>query len=73
MRLLYLAQTLTEASRAMYNFAQALSAGHVKLIDWKSIQLANMATVEFKTQLLDAAVAAGTLSKTSRWNVYSSF
>ena len=37
-----------EASRAMYNFAQALSAGHVKLIDWKSIENANMATVEFK-------------------------
>lgn len=54
-----------EASRAMYNFAQALSAGHVKLIDWKSIELANMATVEFKTQLLESAVAAGTLAKTS--------
>lgn len=37
-----------EASRAMYNFAQALSAGYVKLIDWKSIENANMATVEFK-------------------------
>jgi len=47
-----------EASRAMYNFAQALSAGYVKLIDWKSIENANMATVEFKTQLLEAAVAA---------------
>lgn len=50
-----------EASRAMYNFAQALSAGHVKLIDWKSIELANMATVEFKNQLIQGAVAAGTL------------
>lgn len=30
-----------EASRAMYNFAQALSAGYVKLIDWKSIENAN--------------------------------
>ena len=54
-----------EASRAMYNFAQALSAGHVKLIDWKSIENANMATVEFKTQLLEAAVAAGTLEKSA--------
>lgn len=52
-----------EASRAMYNFAQALSAGHVKLIDWKSIENANMATVEFKTQLMESAVAAGTLEK----------
>lgn len=54
-----------EASRAMYNFAQALSAGYVKLVDWKSIELANMATVEFKQQLIDAAVAAGTLTKSA--------
>lgn len=52
-----------EASRAMYNFAQALSAGYVKLIDWKSIENANMATVEFKNELLKAAEAAGTVKK----------
>lgn len=52
-----------EASRAMYNFAQALSAGAVKLIDWKSIENANMATVEFKQELLDTAVALGTVVK----------
>ena len=54
-----------EASRAMYNFAQALSAGHVKLIDWKSIELANMATKEFKEQLIASAVSCGTLTKTA--------
>ncbi len=54
-----------EASRAMYNFAQAISSGFVKLIDWKSIELANMATVEFKTQLLESAVAAGTVKKSA--------
>ena len=52
-----------EASRAMYNFGQALSAGYVKLIDWKSIENANMATVEFKQQLMDTAVEMGTLVK----------
>jgi tape measure domain-containing protein len=52
-----------EASRAMYNFAQALSKGHVQLIDWKSIELANMGTVEFKQQLIDAAAATGELTK----------
>lgn len=66
-----------EASRAMYNFAQALSAGYVKLIDWKSIENANMATVEFKQQLIDTAVEVGTLTKvtdgyqTSAGNVIS--
>ncbi len=54
---------VNEASRAMYNFAQALSAGSVKLIDWKSIENANMATVEFKTQLMETAVELGTLRK----------
>lgn len=50
-----------EASRAMYNFAQALSAGYVKLIDWKSIENANMATVEFKNQLIQTGLELGTL------------
>lgn len=54
-----------EASRAMYNFAQALSAGSVKLIDWKSIENANMATVEFKNQLIQTAVSLGTVTQTA--------
>lgn len=54
-----------EASRAMYNFAQALATGSVKLIDWKSIENANMATVEFKQQLIDMAVKMKTLTKTT--------
>lgn len=52
-----------EASRAMYNFSQALSAGYVKLIDWKSIENANMATVEFKNELIKTALALGTVIK----------
>ena len=52
-----------EASRAMYNFSQALSAGFVKLIDWKSIENANMATKDFKQQLIDTAVEIGTLKE----------
>ena len=50
-----------EASRAMYNFAQALSSGYVQAIDWKSIEYANMATVEFKNELLKTAKALGTV------------
>lgn len=52
-----------EASRAMYNFSQALSAGAVKLVDWKSIENANMATKGFKEQLIETAVALGTVKK----------
>lgn len=54
-----------EASRAMYNFAQALSVGYIQRIDWKSIELANMATQEFKEQLLNSAIAAGTVKKSA--------
>lgn len=53
------------ASRAMYNFAQSLSVGYMQRIDWKSIENANMATVEFKDELLKTAVAMGTVKKTS--------
>lgn len=52
-----------EASRAMYNFSQALSSGYVKLIDWKSIENANMATEEFKNELIKTAVSVGKLTK----------
>ncbi len=52
-----------EASRAMYNFSQALSSGVVRLVDWKSIENANMATVEFKQTLLDTALELGTVTK----------
>lgn len=54
-----------EASRAMYNFSQALSIGYVGLMDWKSIELANMGTAEFRQQLINSAEAMGTLKKQS--------
>lgn len=54
-----------EASRAMYNFSQALSSGYVKLIDWKSIENANMATKSFKDELLATAETMGTVTKSS--------
>lgn len=53
----------TEANRAMYNFAQSLSQGSVKLIDWKSIENANMATKEFKEELIKTAISMGTITK----------
>lgn len=54
-----------EASRAMYNLAQSISMGYVQLIDWKSIENANMATVEFKQQLLDTALSLGVVTKST--------
>lgn len=54
-----------EASRAMYNLAQSISMGYVQLIDWKSIENANMATKEFKEQLSQTAVELNILKKTT--------
>lgn len=60
---------IQEASRAMYNFAQSLATGSVKLIDWKSIENAGMATQEFKKELIETAKQVGTLSKNEKVNV----
>lgn len=54
-----------EASRAMYNLSQSLGTGSVRLIDWKSIENANMATAEFKEMVINAALAEGSLKKVS--------
>ena len=54
---------VAEAGRAMYNLAQAIAVGRVQLIDWKSIENANMATAEFKETAIETALAMGTLEK----------
>ena len=55
--------TTEEANRAMYAFSQSMSTGFVMLNDWMQIENANMATVQFKQTMIDAGVAAGTLTK----------
>ena len=56
-------QNAQTASRAMYNMSQALAAGKMQLIDWRSIEIANMSTVEFKQTVIDTALALGKLVK----------
>mgnify|MGYP004641757199 CR=1 FL=1 len=63
-------QNANTASRAMYQLAQAMSAGYMRLEDYKSIQNASMDTEEFRQKCLDAAVALGTLKKNAD-NTYS--
>lgn len=48
-------QNAQTASRAMYNISQAMGVGAMTGIDWKSIEIANMATAEFK----ELAIAVG--------------
>ena len=56
-------QNAQTASRAMYNLSQAMGLGYVGLMDWKSIELANMATKDFKQQVIDTAIAMGKLQQ----------
>lgn len=56
-------QNAATASRAMYQLAQALGKGSVQLIDYRSIQNANMDTQEFRQTVLDTAAAMGELTK----------
>lgn len=55
----------TNASRAYYNFAQAISAGRMRLQDWNSIVQLNMNTPKFMQNLIDTAVEVGTLAETT--------
>jgi tape measure domain-containing protein len=52
-----------EANRAMYAFSQSMSLGFVQLQDWNQIENANLGTIKFKDTLLEAGVAAGTLTR----------
>lgn len=54
-------QGVNEAQRAMYNLSQAMSAGYLLKIDYKSIQNANMDIRKFREEAIKAAVEVGTL------------
>ena len=54
-------QNAATASRAMYQLSQAMGQGTVKLMDYKSIQNANMDTAEFRENVLKTAVDMGYL------------
>lgn len=54
------------ASIAMYNLSQSVAGGFLTTTDFKSLQLANVATKEWKQQMIDASIAAGTLKKTGK-------
>lgn len=51
------------AERAFYNFSQAMGVGYMQLMDWRSIENLNMATPEFKRNILETAAALGKIVK----------
>jgi phage-related protein len=53
-------------SRAMYMMSNAISQGSMRLLQWRSLENANLATVEFKQTLIDTARELGTLDKAGK-------
>ena len=60
-----------KASIAYYNLGQAMSTGYLTRMDYNSINNAGIATMEWKNQMVEAAIAAGTLTKAGD-NLYKS-
>lgn len=54
------------AAIAMYNLSQSLAGGFLTTTDYKSLNLANVATKEWKDNMIKAAVSAGTLKKVGK-------
>lgn len=54
-------QDANAASIAMYNLSQSIGTGFLTTTDFRSLNLANVATKEWKDQMIQGAVAAGTL------------
>ena len=52
-------QNAEAASRAMYNLSQAMGQGALTMVDWRSIENANMATREFKQIAIETGIEFG--------------
>ncbi len=52
-----------EAAHSMYNLGQAIGQGYVALRDWRSVEIANMGTKQFKEELIKTAEAMGHLKR----------
>lgn len=52
-----------EFSRAIYNLNQSYGSGALKYMDWKSLELAGVASKELKQTIIDTAVAMGKIDK----------
>mgnify|MGYP002568961830 CR=1 FL=1 len=58
-------KSANEFSRVIYNLNQSYSQGYLSLMDWKSVELAQVGSEQLKQTLIDTAVELGTLKKLS--------
>ena len=54
-----------EFSRVIYNLNQSYSQGYLSLVDWKSVQLAQVNSEQLKQTIIDTAVELGKLKKSA--------
>lgn len=55
----YAGKGASEFSRVIYNLNQSYSQGYLSLMDWKSVELAGVATAELKKQIIDTGIELG--------------
>jgi len=59
----YAGKGANEFSRAMYNLNQSYSSGYLQYMDWKSLELAGIASKELKQIFIDTGVAMGKIAE----------
>lgn len=59
----YAGKGASEFSRVIYNLNQSYSQGYLSLMDWKSVELAGVATAELKKQIIDTGVELGKIKE----------
>lgn len=59
----YAGKGAAEFSRAMYNLNQSYGSGSLQFMDWKSLELAGVASRELKQIFIDTGVAMGKIKK----------
>lgn len=59
----YAGKGAAEFSRVMYNLNQSYSAGSLQYMDWKSLELAGVASKELKQTIIDTGVELGKINK----------
>ena len=59
----YAGKGASEFSRVIYNLNQSYSQGYLSMMDWKSVELAGVATAELKKQIIETGVALGKIKE----------
>lgn len=59
-------KSANEFSRVIFNLNQSYSQGYLSLMDWRSVELAQVGSEQLKQTIIDTAVALGTLKKDSQ-------